>query len=144
MKTDNFDIIVIGAGSAGLSVGLTMNSLGFKVLMIARSETEIGGECLNTGCVPSKALIHVAGIVHQARRAAAFGWETSGRTDLGSVMDYVRAAKATIRGHENSTALRQAGITVILGHARFVGRRSVAVEGHSVAVEDCEGSESLS
>ncbi len=52
-----YDIIVIGAGSGGLSVGLTMNKLGFKVLMIAKSDKEIGGECLNDGCVPSKALI---------------------------------------------------------------------------------------
>lgn len=129
MKTNKFDIIVIGAGSAGLSVGLAMNKLGFQVLMIARSEKEVGGECLNTGCIPSKALIHVAKIVHHARSAAEFGWDGRGVTDWCKVLDYVKNAQDIIRTHENAETLRQAGITVALGHAQFVDKRSVQVNG---------------
>ncbi len=75
-----YDIIVIGAGSGGLSVGLTMNKLGFKVLMIAKTDKEIGGECLNDGCVPSKALIHVLRIVKNAKTATAFGLSINDQT----------------------------------------------------------------
>jgi len=129
MKVNNFDVIVIGAGSAGLSVGLTMNKFGFNVLMIAKSGKEIGGECLNNGCIPSKALIHAAGIVHHARMATQFGWEGKGGTDLRKVMEYVKSAQSTIRTHENAEALRQAGITVEPGSATFVDKRSVEVNG---------------
>lgn len=125
----NFDIIVIGAGSAGLSVGLGMTTLGFNVLMIARSEKEIGGECLNTGCIPSKALTHAAKIVHYARMAETFGWEGKGVTDWHKVLDYVKKAQNIIRTHENSEALQRVGIAVELGHAQFVDKRSVQVNG---------------
>jgi len=127
MKAKKFNIIVIGAGSAGLSVGLGMNTLGFNVLMIARSEKEIGGECLNTGCIPSKALIHIAKIAHHARMAAALGWTGKGVTDWRKVLDYVKNAQNIIRERENAEALRQAGIAVELGHARFVDKHSVQV-----------------
>ena len=73
MEENIYDIIVIGAGSGGLSVGLTMNEFGFKVLMIAKTDMDIGGECLNDGCVPSKALIHVSRIIKDAKTATAFG-----------------------------------------------------------------------
>ncbi len=54
------DVIVIGAGSGGLSVGLFLAKVGIKVTMIVKSDKDVGGECLNDGCVPSKALIHVS------------------------------------------------------------------------------------
>jgi pyruvate/2-oxoglutarate dehydrogenase complex dihydrolipoamide dehydrogenase (E3) component len=75
-----YDIIVIGAGSGGLSVGLTMNKLGFKVLMIAKTDKEIGGECLNDGCIPSKALNHVSRIVKNAKTATEFGLNLNDQT----------------------------------------------------------------
>jgi pyruvate/2-oxoglutarate dehydrogenase complex dihydrolipoamide dehydrogenase (E3) component len=68
-----FDIIVIGAESGDLSIGLAMHEMGFKVLLIDKTAESIGGECLNTGCIPSKALIHVSRIVHSAGKAGQFG-----------------------------------------------------------------------
>ncbi|MEJ7694109.1 FAD-dependent oxidoreductase [Daejeonella sp.] len=65
MAKREFDIIIIGAGSGGLSVRLFMNQAGFKVLMISRSDKDIGGDCLNDGCGPSKSLIHTARIIQQ-------------------------------------------------------------------------------
>ncbi len=67
MNKNLWDIIVIGSGSGELSVGLFMAKAGFKVLMVSLSDKDIGGDCLNDGCVPSKAIIHVAKIIHNAR-----------------------------------------------------------------------------
>jgi pyruvate/2-oxoglutarate dehydrogenase complex dihydrolipoamide dehydrogenase (E3) component len=124
-----YDIIVIGAGSGGLSVGLTMNKLGFKVLMIAKTDKEIGGDCLNDGCVPSKALIHVARIAHAAKTASHFGLEVNGKIDIKKAIEYVYSRQEIIREHEDAKALRNQGINVALGKAKFVSDKQVDVEG---------------
>ncbi len=128
MSSKMYDIVVIGSGSAGLSVGLTMNTLGFKVLMIAKTDHEIGGECLNDGCVPSKALIHVAKILRQAKTAEAFGLHLTGKADLKKAMDYVTQRQEIIRKHENATELREQGIDIALGEATFTGKKEVTVD----------------
>lgn len=122
-----YDIIVIGAGSGGLSVGLTMNKLGFKVLMISKTDKEIGGECLNDGCVPSKALIHVSRIVKNAKTATAFGMCINGRPDLKKAIEYVHQRQEIIRKHENAEALCDSGIAIALGEAKFTGNNEVEV-----------------
>ena len=129
MAKHEFDIIVIGAGSGGLSIGLFMNQAGFKVLMISLSDASIGGDCLNDGCVPSKALIHTAKLVWHAREAAHFGLAVSGRVDIKKIISYIRSRQALIRAHENAQWLRDQGITVALGHACFAGQNLVEVEG---------------
>ncbi len=73
MSKNRFDVIVIGCGSGGLTIGLFMKELGFKVLMISKSDRDIGGDCLNDGCVPSKAFIHVSRLIHNARDSQNFG-----------------------------------------------------------------------
>ncbi len=127
MGIEKYDIIVIGVGSAGLSVGLTMNTLGFKVLMIAKTDHEIGGECLNDGCVPSKALIHVAKIIRQAKKAEAFGMHLNGKPDLKKATDYITQRQEIIRKHENATELREQGVGIALGEAKFTGKQEVTV-----------------
>jgi pyruvate/2-oxoglutarate dehydrogenase complex dihydrolipoamide dehydrogenase (E3) component len=129
MAKHEFDIIVIGAGSGGLSVGLFMNQAGFKVLMISRSDKEIGGDCLNDGCVPSKALIHTSKLLGQAKEAAQFGLEVSGNVDIKKVISYIRSKQSLIRAHENAQWLRDQGITLALGNACFAGRNQVEVNG---------------
>jgi len=122
-----YDIIVIGAGSAGLSVGVTMNKFGFKVLMIAKTDKEIGGECLNDGCVPSKALIHVSRILKTAKKARAFGLSITGTPDFKKAIAYVHEKQEIIRKHENAKELREDGIDIVLGEAKFVGKKEVEV-----------------
>ncbi len=129
MFDEQFDIIVIGAGSAGLSVGLFMNRAGFRVLMISRSDRSVGGDCLNEGCVPSKALIHAARMFQNAREAENFGVMTTGKADIGKVIRYIRGRQDTIRQHESARWLRGQGIIVELGDAFFSGERSVTVNG---------------
>lgn len=124
-----YDLIVIGAGSGGLSIGLGLHELGFKVLLIDRSDASIGGECLNNGCVPSKAFIHASREIAEARKACRFGLETVGKVSLKKVWEYVQSAQDKIRTHENAQFFRNQGLEVVLGTARFSGKRSVEVDG---------------
>jgi len=122
-----YDIIVIGAGSGGLNIAGFMNKTGFSVLLIDREDKTIGGDCLNYGCVPSKALIHTARIVENTRNAGKFGLDSRGKTDLGKVMSYVREKQDIIRKHENAAYFRKIGMDVVLGAASFVDSQSVMV-----------------
>lgn len=124
-----YDVIVIGAGSAGLSVAIPMQKFGFNVLLIDKTDHAIGGDCLNDGCVPSKSLIHVAHIVHQARNSIQFGLQVQGEVDIQKVTEYVRSRQAIIRAHENAHYFRQMGMDVALGKASFVSRDQVQVKG---------------
>ena len=130
-STFDFDLIVLGAGSAGLGLALFMAKAKLRVLLIDRTATDVGGDCLNHGCVPSKALIHAARQVHRARQATQFGLQVSGAADLGRVMDYVEERQAIIRRHENPDYLRGLGVTVEIGEPRFVGPQAVAVNGQT-------------
>ena len=123
----NYDIIVIGAGSGGLNVAMFMNKAGFKVLLIDKSDKSIGGDCLNTGCVPSKALIHASRLVHEGKSSERFGLKLTGNIDLAKVMNYVKSKQNIIRKHENAAYFRSLGISVELGKAKFVNKNSVSV-----------------
>lgn len=129
MQKNKYDIIVIGTGSGGLSVGLFMGKAGFKVLMVAKSDKDIGGECLNDGCVPSKALIHVSRIVHSAKLADEFGLQISGQVDIEKAIGYVYGKQQVIRKHENAQWLQGQGADVALGEAKFTGKNEIAVNG---------------
>lgn len=128
MTPKQYDIIVIGAGSAGLSISLFTGKAGLKTLLIDKTEQNIGGDCLNSGCVPSKALIHVSRLLHSATQANRFGLSVSGRPDIKKVLEHVHRAQSEIRKHENSEYLIRQGIDVALGEASFVDRRSVRVK----------------
>jgi pyruvate/2-oxoglutarate dehydrogenase complex dihydrolipoamide dehydrogenase (E3) component len=129
MAKKDFDVVVIGAGSGGLSVGLFMIQAGFKVLMVSRSDRDIGGDCLNDGCVPSKALIHIAKIIHQAKGAENFGFKLVGQIDIKKVVDHIKSKQSFIRNHENASWLREQGITVALGNAAFSGKNEIEIGG---------------
>jgi pyruvate/2-oxoglutarate dehydrogenase complex dihydrolipoamide dehydrogenase (E3) component len=124
-----YDIIVIGAGSGGLSMALPLHEFGLRVLLIDKTDRAIGGDCLNDGCVPSKALIHAARMVHQARQATRFGLEVQGQTDMAHVAHFIRERQEVIRAHENAGYFRRKGIDVALGTARFTDRDQVEVAG---------------
>lgn len=123
----HFDLIVIGAGSGGLNIPGFMNRAGFSVLLIEASEENIGGDCLNTGCVPSKALIHIARTVKTSRDASRFGIRTEGAVDMKEVAGYIDSKKEHIRAHENKAYFESIGIKVVIGRARFASRQSVLV-----------------
>ena len=124
-----YDIIVVGAGSGGLNVAGFMNTVGFKTLLIDKTDRNIGGDCLNFGCVPSKALIHVSRIAREAKEAEKFGLKVSGDIDISKVTKYVYDKQEIIRLHDNADYFRKKGIEVAIGSAEFTGKNSVKVEG---------------
>ncbi len=125
-----YNLVVLGAGTGGLITALIASSLGAKVALIERHL--MGGDCLNVGCVPSKAVIRGAQVVHEAREAAQFGMP-GGAGDLGdfdAVMRRMREIRARI-SHEDSAERysEEFGIDVYLGEARFSGEGRVEVAG---------------
>jgi len=125
----HYDLIVIGAGSGGLGMSLFAAKIGLKTLLVERADEHIGGDCLNDGCVPSKALIHLSRIMHNAGKARAFGLEVSGSVDVQKVMQYVYDKQSVIRKHENAEFLRGEGMDVELGWASFHSNNEVTVNG---------------
>ena len=125
----DYDIIVIGAGAAGLNIATPCAKLGLKTLLVDKTPELIGGECLNTGCVPSKALLHVAKLKRDAERLAPFGITTNGSVDFPKVFGYVRDVQASIREHETPEFLQTLGVEFAYGKARFTSRDSIQVGG---------------
>jgi len=138
-----FDLVVIGAGSAGLVAAPFASSVGAKVLLVEKDR--IGGDCTWTGCVPSKALIHTAGIVRCMRDAVALVGSASAPTlDAGRIMKRVRAAIDGVYAFETADALREQGIDVAFGAARFVGKDTIAIADRHVTSRHfvvCTGAE---
>lgn len=127
MPERSFDIIVIGAGSGGLGAALGMLELGFNVLLIDRAAEDIGGECVNTGCIPSKALLHIAKQIHDARSSSRFGLNIEGKVDIEEIKNYIVEKQEKIKEHENAEYLRKKGMNVVLGEASFVSKSEVRV-----------------
>jgi pyruvate/2-oxoglutarate dehydrogenase complex dihydrolipoamide dehydrogenase (E3) component len=135
LPRQRYDLIVIGGGSAGLSAAGLAVILGAKVALLDREA--LGGECLYTGCVPSKALLHVAHTAAHIRTAGKFGlYATLAPVDLGRVADYVQGAIQTIEHQsDNPQHYMQMGIDVALGDVRFVAGDSVLVNGQCVTAK---------
>lgn len=126
---EKYDVIVIGAGSAGLGNAGVANTIGLKTLMVEEHEDNFGGDCTNFGCVPSKALIHVAKLFDGARRAQDFGLQISGKADMKKVLAYIHKHQAHIKGEEDAAHHRAAGIDVEIGRARFLDKKTIEVNG---------------
>jgi pyruvate/2-oxoglutarate dehydrogenase complex dihydrolipoamide dehydrogenase (E3) component len=125
------DICVIGAGAAGLSVAAAAAALGVPTVLVERGE--MGGECLNTGCVPSKALLAAARQA-AAMRNDAFGVRAADvKVDFGRVQQRVRDVIAQIAPVDSAERYAALGVRVIKGYARFRDRRTVTVgETHEI------------
>lgn len=123
---DRYDLVVIGGGTAGLVCAAGAAALGAQVALVERRA--LGGDCLNVGCVPSKALIRAAHAAHAVRTAGAFGVHaTLDHVDFAAVMARVRDIRAAISPHDSVDRFRSLGVHVFLGEARFSGRRAVQV-----------------
>jgi len=130
-REDRYDLTVIGAGSAGLVAADFAARFGARVLLIEKDR--IGGDCTWTGCVPSKALLHAAGIAHQAGVASDLGIRISGvEIDFPAVMSQVRQAVARVYWFETPEQLAKRGVTVEQGQARFLDEHTVDVAGRRI------------
>lgn len=123
-----YNLVVIGAGTGGMITALIASSLGARVALVERHL--MGGDCLNVGCVPSKAVIRGAQIVHEAREAARLGMPASKEDlgDFGAVMRRMREIRARISEEDSAERYsKEFGIDVFLGEARFEGEGRVRV-----------------
>jgi pyruvate/2-oxoglutarate dehydrogenase complex dihydrolipoamide dehydrogenase (E3) component len=126
-----WDLLVVGGGTAGMVGAKTAAALGARVLLVERDRT--GGDCLWTGCVPSKSLLAAAAAAATARSAGPLGVDVDGvRVDFPRVMDHVRAAIAAIAPVDSPEALRAAGVHVVTGTARLTGPDTADVDGQPV------------
>ena len=131
MDTIKADICVIGAGSAGLSVAAGAAQLGRKTVLIERGE--MGGDCLNAGCVPSKALLAAAAVAQSARTASAFGVSLGEPAIDGvAVHAHLRDAIAKIAPNDSQERFESLGCTVIRAPAQFLDARSVEAGGKRI------------
>jgi pyruvate/2-oxoglutarate dehydrogenase complex dihydrolipoamide dehydrogenase (E3) component len=126
-----FDLIAIGGGTAGLVTAAGAAALGLRVALVERES--LGGDCLWTGCVPSKALIASAKLAHQMRHADELGLVgASPAHAFGSVMDRMRAAREHIAPHDDPERFRRMGVDVVFGSAELSGADRLTVNGHSL------------
>lgn len=125
MSRDTFDLVVIGGGPGGLVAAFGAAGLGARVALVERGL--LGGDCLNVGCVPSKALLRSARAVHEARTADTLGVKVDGvAVDFPRVMARMRDRRAALARHDSVDRLMAAGVDVVLGSAAFVDERTVA------------------
>ena len=127
--SNRFDAIIVGAGQAGPPLAVRLANAGHRTALVERNL--FGGTCVNTGCVPTKTLIASARVAHVARVAGAYGIGFDGQVSVD--MHKVKARKDAVveasRSGVENWLRGTPNVTVIRGHARFVGPRSVAVDG---------------
>jgi pyruvate/2-oxoglutarate dehydrogenase complex dihydrolipoamide dehydrogenase (E3) component len=127
-----YNLVVIGAGTAGLVSAAGAAGLGAKVALVERNR--MGGDCLNYGCVPSKALIRCSRAAADARRGDEFGLRLPGpvEVDFPAVMERIRRLRAGISHHDSAERFRGLGVDVFLGGACFTGPDSVEAAGRTL------------
>lgn len=127
---ERYNLVVIGAGTAGLVTAAGAAGLGAKVALIERRL--MGGDCLNTGCVPSKGIIRSGRAVYDVKKAVEFGITGEGKVsiDFSKAMERMRRIRAGISDHDSVERFsNKLGIDVFLGSGKFAGPDSIEVEG---------------
>ena len=132
----DFDVVVIGAGAAGLSVAAISAGLGLKVALVERHR--MGGDCLNYGCVPSKALLAAAHAAAEARTAGRFGLRLPPpEVDWAGVRAHVRGAIDRIAPNDSVQRFRGMGVEVVESSAHFLGPDAVEAGGRRLGFRRC-------
>ncbi|SFL79567.1 Pyruvate/2-oxoglutarate dehydrogenase complex, dihydrolipoamide dehydrogenase (E3) component [Desulfomicrobium norvegicum] len=128
-----YNLVVIGGGTAGLVCAAGAAGLGAKVALIERDF--LGGDCLNFGCVPSKALLRAGRAAAAVRDAGEFGVHVPDgtRVDFGQVMERMRRLRASIAPNDSARRFRDLGVDVFLGQGRFTDAHTVEVGGERLS-----------
>jgi pyruvate/2-oxoglutarate dehydrogenase complex dihydrolipoamide dehydrogenase (E3) component len=136
--SENFDVVVIGAGTAGLVTASGCARLGRKTALIERETREaLGGDCLWTGCVPTKALVASAKLAHQMRHAADYGLDpVDVKVTPRAIMESMRDRRRDISKHDHPDKFRKLGVDVIIGDATLVSSREVEVGNRRLVARD--------
>jgi pyruvate/2-oxoglutarate dehydrogenase complex dihydrolipoamide dehydrogenase (E3) component/uncharacterized membrane protein YdjX (TVP38/TMEM64 family) len=127
-----YNLVVVGAGTAGLVSAAGAAGLGAKVALIERNL--LGGDCLNVGCVPSKAVIRAARAAQEARNGSEFGLQLACQPDIAfaSAMERMRRLRAGISQHDSVQRFTKLGVDVFIGNGRFVSPTAVEVDGKRI------------
>lgn len=130
-KKFDHNLVVLGAGSAGLVTSYIAAAVKAKVTLIEKNK--MGGDCLNTGCVPSKALIRSAKFLAHARRATEFGFKSADiEFDFADVMERVQRVIKTIEPHDSAERYSELGVECITGKAKITSPWTVEVNGKTL------------
>lgn len=128
----DYDLIVIGAGSAGLTAASAAAQLKAKVALVER-EDRLGGDCLHHGCVPSKSLIHAARVAHTVRQGYRFGVNTSTpEINFQAALGHVHRVIDRIQLYDSVERFESLGVEVIFGQGHFSDRRTFEVNGRQL------------
>jgi pyruvate/2-oxoglutarate dehydrogenase complex dihydrolipoamide dehydrogenase (E3) component len=127
-----YNLVVIGAGTAGLVTAVGAAGLGARVAIVEKHL--LGGDCLNVGCVPSKCIIRSSRAAADVRAAVQFGVLLPGEVDVDfpAVMQRMRRLRAAISTHDSVRRLRDLGVDVFLGEAQFSGPNAILVGGKTL------------
>lgn len=131
MARGRYDLVVLGGGTGGLVSAHIAAGVGARVALVERART--GGDCLWTGCVPSKSLIAAADLAHGVRGAGQYGLAAElGPVDLERIMGRIRSVIATIEPQDSPERLRAAGVDVIEGTGAFTGPHTLIAAGRKL------------
>jgi len=128
---DKYNLVVIGGGVGGLVSAAGSAGVGAKVALIEANL--LGGDCLNVGCVPSKAILKSAKIAHQLAKAKEYGIVAGEvKVDFGKVMERLRRLRASIAHHDSAERFAGLGVDVFLGHGKFINKNQIEVNGKTL------------
>lgn len=134
-KSFDYNMVVIGGGSGGLVCAYIAAAIKAKVALVEKHK--MGGDCLNTGCVPSKALIRSAKIFNYFKRAKEFGFESpSAKMDFSKVMERVQKIIKEIEPHDSIERYSKMGVECIQGTARILSPYEVEVNGKTLKTKN--------
>lgn len=127
-----YNLVVLGAGTAGLVCAAAVAALGGKAALVERHL--LGGDCLNTGCVPSKTILRSSRFYADLRKAELFGASVADQpgVDFAAVMERMRRVRARISRHDSVQRFQQMGVDIFLGQGRFSGPQGIEVDGKSL------------
>lgn len=134
---NQYDLIILGGGSAGIVSGVMAGGLGLRTLLVEKER--MGGECLHTGCVPSKALIHAARVAQTLRTAAQVGLPTHSisRLEAAGVLKHVRETVVAVETADATTQmLRDNGVEIRFGSGHFTGPHTFFLAGQTVSADN--------
>lgn len=134
MPKYDFDIGIIGAGAAGLTVAAGASQLGARTLLVEK-EKELGGDCLHFGCVPSKTLIRTANVYHLFRRSGDFGLPPLDMkpVDFRSIVQRIRSVVGTIQKHDSKERFCTLGVRVESGYSFFKDEHAIDLNGETLS-----------
>ncbi len=128
---DRYDLVILGGGPAGLVAASSAAGLGARTALVERHL--LGGDCLNVGCIPSKALIAAASVAQTVRDSSRFGIRVPAPVvDFAAVMARLRDIRADLAPHDSARRFTDLGVDVFLGHGRFASPGSIEVGGREL------------